>query len=71
MAKINNRPPFHFKLQKEMDIDNEKFFFIKKSDMETKGNSRQGSVLQNSLSMSSKDKMMDIRATAVNVSTRM
>jgi hypothetical protein len=70
MAKTNNRPPFNFKLQKEMDIDNEQFTFVRKTDNE--GNRVSiSSVNIKTLSMMSKDKMSDMRATALNVSTKM
>jgi hypothetical protein len=71
MAKTNNRPPFLFKLQKEMDIDNDKFFYVKKKDLEGRNNTMRASMKLKIPSLASKDKISDTRATAVKVSTRM
>lgn len=39
MAMINRRPPFLFRLTKEMEFDNQKFFCIKKQDLTKQGRS--------------------------------
>lgn len=66
MANTNRRPPFQFKLMKEIEVDNEKFFYIKKTaETEARGNP----LKLKSITSASKSKAVAYKA-AVSLTTR-
>lgn len=69
MADTNRRPPFQFKLIKEMEADNEKFFYIKKT-AETEAKNSFGQLKLKSMTSNSKSKAIEYKA-AVSLSTKM
>lgn len=60
MADTNRRPPFQFKLMKEIEVDNEKFFYIKKT-AETEARNSHGNPLK-SMTSHTKSKGPEIKA---------